>query len=123
MPYVEELSRRGLVYLHVIEGATRGDRDVDRFKPWSLKDHFSGLYMGNNNYTRELAIERADAGEIDMACFGRPFISNPDLVRRLALGAPLAEWDESTFYGGDERGYTDYPELTPEEVARYGRAA
>ena len=78
--------------------------------------------MANNGYTRELALERVDAGEIDMACFGRPFISNPDLVRRLELGAPLAEWDESTFYGGDEHGYTDYPALTPEEIARYSRA-
>ncbi|WP_285295686.1 alkene reductase [Aureimonas altamirensis] len=122
VPYVEELSRRKLVYLHVIEGATRGERDVNRFKPWSLRDHFSGLYMANNGYTRDLALERVDSGEIDMACFGRPFISNPDLVRRLELGAPLAKWDESTFYGGDERGYTDYPALTPEEIARYGRA-
>jgi len=117
--YVKELSKRRLVYLHVIEGATRGSRDPHEFKAWSLKQHFDGVYMGNNGYTPELAAERIAKGEIDLACFGRPFISNPDLVTRIGLGAPLAEWDESTFYGGGEKGYTDYPPLSAEELTRY----
>ncbi|MBP0614398.1 alkene reductase [Jiella mangrovi] len=121
--YVKELSARKLAYLHVIEGATRGDRDPHEFKAWSLRQHFAGAYMGNNNYTPDLAEERLAKGEIDLACFGRPFISNPDLVTRIKLGAPLAEWDEKTFYGGDETGYTDYPALNPEERARYASAA
>ncbi|MEX6506555.1 alkene reductase [Jiella sp. M17.18] len=123
VPYVEELSKRGLAYLHVIEGETRGNRDPAGFKAWSLRDHFKGTYMGNNNYTPELAMERVDKGEIDLACFGRPFISNPDLVERMKLGAPLAEYDERTFYGGGAEGYIDYPALTVEERARYGQAA
>lgn len=121
--YVEELSKRGLVYLHVIEGETRGNRDPASFKAWSLREHFAGAYMGNNRYDRELAIERVEKGEIDLACFGRAFISNPDLPVRLELGAPLNEWDESTFYGGDRKGYTDYPALTEEERLRYAAAA
>ncbi|TFF23096.1 alkene reductase [Jiella endophytica] len=121
--YVKELSRRRLAYLHVIEGATRGDRDPHQFKAWSLRRHFDGVYMGNNNYTPDLAEERLAKGEIDLACFGRPFISNPDLVERISLGAPLAEWDEATFYGGGAEGYTDYPALTEEEKARYANAA
>jgi N-ethylmaleimide reductase len=75
--------------------------------------------MGNNRYDRELAIERVESGETDLACIGRLFISNPDLVTRFVLNAPLAEWDEKTFYGGGEEGYTDYPSLSQEERARY----
>ena len=121
--YVKELSARKLAYLHVIEGATRGDRDPHKFKAWSLRQHFGGAYMGNNNYTAELAEERLAKGEIDLACFGRPFISNPDLVERIRVGAPFSEWNEATFYGGDEKGYTDYPSLSDEEKTRYANAA
>ncbi|UIJ70273.1 alkene reductase [Aurantimonas sp. HBX-1] len=117
--YVEELSKRKLVYLHVIEGETRGNRDPDKFKAWTLKEHFDGVYMGNNRYDRDLAIERVEKGETDLACIGRLFISNPDLVTRFVLNAPLAEWDEKTFYGGGEEGYIDYPSLSQEERARY----
>lgn len=120
--YTKELSKRGLMYLHAIEGATRGDRDPNAFKVWTLKDIFDGPYMGNNNYTRELAIERVEEGLVDLVCIGRPFIANPDLVARLELGAPIAEGDEATYYGGDEKGYTDYPALTPEERLRYAAA-
>ncbi len=123
LPYVEALSERRLAYLHVVEGATGGPREVGGFDLSILREKFSGLYMGNNDYSPQLAAERVASGAIDLACFGRPFISNPDLVRRIALGAPLAPWDKSTFYGGDERGYTDYPPMTPEEVARSGKAA
>jgi N-ethylmaleimide reductase len=51
------------------------------------------------------------SGRADLVAFGAPFISNPDLVDRLKTGAVLAEADSATFYGGDRRGYTDYPAL------------
>ena len=121
--YAAELKKRGLLYLHAIEGETRGKRDPHEFKAWELKDVFGGPYMGNNGYDRDLAIERVENGDVDLACFGRDFISNPDLVTRLELNAPLAPYDESTFYGGDETGYTDYPSLSDEEKARYAKAA
>ncbi|MCW4114180.1 alkene reductase [Aurantimonas sp. MSK8Z-1] len=117
--YTQELSKRGLVYLHVIEGATQGDRDPKGFKSWDLKQHFSGLYMANNNYDRQLAFDRIEKGETDLVCFGRPFIANPDVVARLKVGAPFAEGPRETWYGGGAEGYTDYPALTPEEIARY----
>lgn len=121
--YVAELSKRGLVYLHVVEGQTGGKRDPGPFKAWELKDKFDGVYIGNNGYDRDLALQRVEEGLTDLACFGRPFISNPDLVARLELDAPLAEPDQNTFYGGDEKGYTDYPSLTAEERMRYAEAA
>ncbi|MBZ8131677.1 alkene reductase [Afifella sp. IM 167] len=111
--YVRELSERGLAYLHVIEGATRGPRQVEgAFDVTTLKQEFSGLYIGNNGYDRALAISAVEEGKTDLVAFGRPFISNPDLVERLKSNAPLAEWDETTFYGGGEHGYTDYPPLS-----------
>ncbi|MGE4313067.1 MAG: alkene reductase [Pseudobdellovibrionaceae bacterium] len=118
--YVKELSARKLAYLHVIEGDTREDRHENEFNGSQLHEFFkSGLYMGNNNYTREMAINAVESGRDDLVCFGRPFISNPDLVTRLKLNAPLAEADHSTFYGGDEKGYIDYPSLSEDEIKRY----
>ncbi|WP_026378977.1 alkene reductase [Afifella pfennigii] len=119
--YVRALSERGLVYLHVIEGATRGPRSVEgQFDPATLKADFAGLYMGNNGYDRALAVAAVEEGRADLVAFGRPFISNPDLVERLKLQAPLAAFDETTFYGGGEKGYTDYPRLA--EGQRAARA-
>ena len=67
--------------------------------------------MANNNYDLELAIEARAKNLADLICFGRPFISNPDLVERLRSGAPLAAPDPNTFYAGEAKGYTDYPAL------------
>ena len=72
---------------------------------------FSGAYIANNGYTRDLAIDAVSAGRADLVAFGRPFIANPDLVERLRTGAPLNELDRATLYGGGEKGYTDYPTL------------
>ena len=52
-----------------------------------------------------------EANAADLIAFGKPFISNPDLVERLKKGAPLNAWDKATFYGGGAKGYTDYPTL------------
>ncbi|MNL88116.1 N-ethylmaleimide reductase [compost metagenome] len=50
-------------------------------------------------------------GSADIVAFGKLYIANPDLVERLRKKAPLNAWDQSTFYGGGEKGYTDYPTL------------
>ena len=121
--YVKELSKRGLAYLHVVEGLIWKDRSKGAFDEGKLRQAFDGVYMGNNTYTQAIAEKRLAAGKIDLACFGRPFIANPDLVARFELGAPLAEPDKDTFYGGDETGYTDYPSLTAEERMRLAQAA
>jgi len=67
--------------------------------------------MLNNGYDRALAEQKLQSGEADLIAFGRPFISNPDLVERLRQNAPLAELDASRLYGGGEQGYVDYPSL------------
>ena len=103
------LSKRSLAYLHVVEGATGGARDVSQFDYLALRRAFSGAYIANNGYTRELAIAAVKESRADMVAFGRAFISNPDLVERLKNDAPLAEGDRATYYGGGAEGYTDYP--------------
>jgi N-ethylmaleimide reductase len=96
----------------VVEGDTGGDRNPSgAFDLQKLRRAFNGLYMANNNYTLELAVEARADNLADLICFGRPFISNPDLVERLREGAPLTAADPSTFYAGEAKGYTDYPVL------------
>ncbi|WP_413204629.1 alkene reductase [Rhodospirillum sp. A1_3_36] len=106
-----KLSALGLVYLHVVEGATGGDRDIQPFDYAALKSAFKGLYMANNGYTRESAIDALSDNKADLVALGRPFIANPDLVARFRTGAPLNELDRDTLYGGAEKGYIDYPAL------------
>ena len=108
---VECMSALRLGYLHVVEGATGGPRDVAPFDYGALKKAFRGAYMANNGYDRDLAAEAVSSGRADLVAFGKPFIANPDLVERLRTGAPLNEPDKATFYGGDAKGYTDYPAL------------
>lgn len=115
---VEVLNEFGLAYLHVVEGATGGPREVaDGFDLAVLRRAFRGPYMANNGYTPDLARQVIAEGAADAIAFGRPFISNPDLVERLRRGAPLARWNSKTFYGGDATGYTDYPTLDADAQA------
>jgi N-ethylmaleimide reductase len=108
------LSALKLVYLHVVEGATGGPRDFAPFDYAGLRKRFSGAYIANNGYDFELATKVLDANAADLIAFGKPFISNPDLVERLKKGAALNDWDKNTFYGGGAKGYTDYPTLAAE---------
>src|SRR5438445_365573 len=108
---VDHLSARKLAYIHVIEGATGGPRDIAPFDYGSLRRRFKGAYVANNGYDFELATNMLATGSADLIAFGKPFISNPDLVERLKQGAPLNAWDKATFYGGGAKGYTDYPTL------------
>jgi N-ethylmaleimide reductase len=108
----------GLVYIHVIEGATRGPRDVPGgFDLQKLRRAFGGTYIANNGYDLALATTALAEGRADLIAFGRPYIANPDLVERLRAGAALAEPDQATFYGGDAHGYTDYPALAATRAA------
>ena len=111
---VEHLNAYGLAYIHVIEGATQGSRDVPAgIDLQALRRSFKGLYIANNGYDRSLALEARRHNLADLIAFGRLFISNPDLVERLRLGAPLTPPDPATFFGGGAAGYTDYPAMSP----------
>ncbi|WP_315785646.1 alkene reductase [Bradyrhizobium sp. SZCCHNPS1003] len=114
---VDQLAALKLVYIHVIEGATGGPRDVAPFDYALLRKRFKGTYIANNGYDLALANKQLDAGAADLIAFGRPFIANPDLVERLKANAPLNELDRATLYGGGEKGYTDYPTLKAAQAA------
>ncbi len=110
---VGKLNAYKLAYLHVVEGTTGGPRALNEGESLDkLQALYEGVWMGNNGYDREMAIEAVASGKADLVAFGRPFISNPDLVTRLEKAAPLNEGDQDTFYGGGAEGYTDYPTLT-----------
>jgi N-ethylmaleimide reductase len=109
---VQALSRRGIGFLHIVEGVTGGARETGHsFQISSLRPLFAGTYIANNGYTRELALAARASNSADLISFGKAFIANPDLVTRLELDAPLNEPDQATFYGGAEAGYTNYPSL------------
>jgi len=108
---VEALDRRGIAFIHFVEGSTGGSRDLTGFDFAAARRAFHGAYIANNGYTRESAIAAIETGAADAVAFGRPFISNPDLVHRLQIGAPFAPANPQTFYAPGPEGYTDYPTL------------
>ena len=113
---VAGLAPLGLAYCHVVEGATGGPRDLSAqgVKPFdyaALRALFPGAWMVNNGYDRAMALATLASGEADLVAFGKAFIANPDLGRRLREDAALNPLDASTLYGGGAKGYTDYPAL------------
>ncbi|WP_315838203.1 alkene reductase [Bradyrhizobium prioriisuperbiae] len=115
---VDQLNAQKLVYIHVVEGATGGPRDIAPFDYKSLRKRFKGAYIANNGYSLDLASQVLAADDADLIAFGKLFISNPDLVERLKQGAPLNDFDKATFYGGGAKGYTDYPTLEAAQAAQ-----
>jgi N-ethylmaleimide reductase len=100
----------GLAYLHIVEPLGALPEGTPPLGP-DLKEAFAGPLMVNGGYTRPLAEAALARGEADLVSFGASFLANPDLPLRLARNAPLNAPDLATFYGGTERGYTDYPAL------------
>ncbi len=114
---VKVLNRIGVAYVHVIEGDTGGARDNIPFDYAALRTGFDGVWMVNNGYNRKMAMEAVSQGHADLVSFGRLFMANPDLVRRLTEDTPLnALMGPETFYGGGAHGYTDYPFLNPKSA-------
>jgi N-ethylmaleimide reductase len=112
-----ELGRRGLAYLHLVEPRADQSSDTNAFHADApdassrFKPRFGGVLIAAGGFTGETAAREIESGNADAVAFGRLFIANPDLPERLRIGAPLNRYDRSTFYGGDEHGYTDYPAL------------
>ncbi|SLJ99415.1 alkene reductase [Novosphingobium mathurense] len=116
-----ELEGRNLAYLHLVEPSVQG-REIAAIDPRAdalmrdIRDIFSGPIILAGGYTRWSAEQALADKRGDAIAFGRPFIANPDLPARLRTDAPLNEPDTATFYGGDARGYTDYPTLAATEI-------
>jgi N-ethylmaleimide reductase len=105
--FLEQLSWRGLAYVHVLEGdmATKAST-VDYH---ALRSRFAGPYIANNGYDLARAQAAVRRGAADLIAFGAQFLANPDLVRRYRESLPLNLADPATFYGGGGAGYIDYP--------------
>lgn len=105
----DALNQFNLAYLHVVEGGMGGE--VKSFDFAALRKHFNNAYMANLGYNKARGNAAIASGHADCIAYGVPFIANPDLVERYRTDAPLNAADEATFYGGAEKGYTDYPFL------------
>jgi N-ethylmaleimide reductase len=105
------LSPLGLAYLHGME-ASFGTEARPTFDFAVMRRCFKGAYIANAGYDQARAEAALASGYADLVAFGALFIANPDLPERFAKKAPLNAPDPSTFYGGNEKGYTDYPFLS-----------
>jgi len=130
--FQKELGRK-LVYLHVTqprytaygqtESGRPGSEEEEAHLMQNLRKAYEGTFMCSGGFTRELGMEAVAEGHADLVSYGRLFISNPDLVLRLKLNAPLTKYNRKTFYTQDPViGYTDYPFLSKESEAKDPRA-
>jgi N-ethylmaleimide reductase len=109
----QQLNRFGLAYLHVIEPRIKGSEAIaDGLPPTAsaqLRKIFDGKIIAAGGFGPADAETVVESGDADLVAFGRHFIANPDLPKRLKYKLPLNAYQRDTFYGGDQRGYTDYP--------------
>jgi N-ethylmaleimide reductase len=105
---IAELNSIGLVYIHIVDHSAMGAPEVSPTLKATLRKDFKGAYILSGGYDVTRANADLDAQRGDLVAFGRPFISNPDLVQKLQSGAALTAPDANTFYTPGEKGYTDY---------------
>jgi N-ethylmaleimide reductase len=115
---IRELGGYGLSHLLLMGNTTDfSGTPLERLTGDGMFRHFRPIFRGpliaNVNMTAGRGNRLIEAGLADLVAFGRPYIANPDLVERLATGAPLAEIDWETVYAAGPRGYSDYPTLQP----------
>jgi N-ethylmaleimide reductase len=109
----EQLNRFGLAYLHIIEPRVKGNIVIEEGRApvaaERLRKIFKGKIVAAGGFEPDTAEAIVESGVADLVAFGRYFLSNPDLPKRIELGLPLNEYDRNTFYTFDSLGYTDYP--------------
>ncbi|MEJ1976973.1 MAG: alkene reductase [Acetobacteraceae bacterium] len=109
----EQLNRFGLAYLHIIEPRVKGNVVIAEGQApvaaESLRKIFKGKIIAAGGFEPGSAETIVEKGDADIVVFGRYFVSNPDLPKRIELGLPLSDYDRDTFYTFDAHGYTDYP--------------
>ncbi len=116
---IAELSRRDIAYITLAnQAATLGRGGYDAGFAARARAARSGLLVLGGGYDGASAAEAIAEGHADLIAFGRPFLANPDLPARLRAGHPLAEPDLGRLYGGGAEGYTDYPPMPADDLAR-----
>ena len=117
----KQLDGFGLAYLHIIEPRVSGSNvAVEGQEPVAAQELgkiFRGPIIAAGGFTPETAEAAVTNGVSSLVAFGRYFISNPDLPKRIQFGLPLSPYDRSTFYGFEPRGYTDYPFYDPPQTS------
>jgi N-ethylmaleimide reductase len=114
---LQELEKRKIAYVHLIEPRATSAGGSDKVDENAVataklfKKFFSGILISAGGYNADSAKEAVANGDADAIAFGRLYISNPDLVARIKEGSELNKYNRATFYGGAEKGYTDYPSL------------
>ncbi len=113
-----ELNRFGLAYLHIVEPRVRGNTVIHEGEApvaaERLRKVYKGRIMAAGGFEPASAETVIEHGDADLVAFGRHFIANPDLPKRIRLGLPLSKHDRDTFYTFDAHGYTDYPSYEEE---------
>jgi N-ethylmaleimide reductase len=117
-PYAEEadtyryladaLKQLNILYIHLSQTITNGQSSIPTAFIKEMRTRFPNLIVLAGGYTAATAEAAIQSGLADLIAFGKPFVSNPDLVERFRLGLPLSDWDESTFYEGGDHGFIDY---------------
>jgi len=116
---LQQLSAREIAYAHLVEprvGAAGAGAPIDDSQPRTshiFRKAFAGVLISAGGYTAKTAEETIADCYADAVAFGRLFIANPDLPERFRRNTDLNTPDRSSFYGGTEKGYTDYPSLEP----------
>lgn len=119
---IQELSKRQIAYVHMIEprATTAGGSDAENLDLPSaakiFRAKFKGFFISAGGYTPESAKLCIENGLADAVAFGRLYIANPDLAERIKNDSPLNPYNRATFYGGSEKGYTDYPSLQKDDL-------
>jgi len=111
--YQQQLNRFGLACLHIIEPRIKGNVAIEDGLPpvaaAQLRKIFKGEIIAAGGFDPDGAEAIVEKGDADLVAFGRHFLANPDLPKRIKLGLPLNAYDRATFYTFDPHGYTDYP--------------
>jgi N-ethylmaleimide reductase len=117
IPAILEAARRleqlGIAYVHLSEADWDDAPQVPESFRHELRAVFSGAIIVAGGYDAARAEAIIDSRLADLVAFGRPFIANPDFPARIAMSQPLAAFDANTLFGGDARGYSDYPTISP----------
>jgi N-ethylmaleimide reductase len=123
----DQLNQFGLAYLHIVEPRIKGSEEVNEGLPpvasEQLRKIFKGIIISAGGFQPESAEAIIQNGHTDLVAFGRHFIANPDLPERIKNGLTLNAYDRSTFYGGADQGYVDYPFFEDLEVIPISSAA
>ncbi len=106
-----QLNRLNLAYIHLVDHSAMGAPEVPDSIKRKIRTVFNQTLILSGGYDKERAENDLKEGHADLIAYGRPFISNPDLVERMKKDAAIADPDFSTFYTPGEEGYTDYPML------------